>query len=65
LRESLLLFGPRACAAHTDGVHNLSGHLDDAHVRELSGVGHAAPMLAPERPADEVVRFFEERLATA
>jgi hypothetical protein len=46
-------------------VHNLSGHLDDAHVRELSGVGHAAPMLAPERPADEVVRFFEERLATA
>jgi hypothetical protein len=51
----LLLYGPRACATH----------LDDAHVRELSGVGHAAPMLVPERPADEVVRFFEKRLATA
>jgi hypothetical protein len=44
-------------------VHSLAQRLDDAHVREVPSVGHAAPMLAPERPADAVVRFFEEGLA--
>jgi hypothetical protein len=46
-------------------VHCLAERLDDAHVRELSGVRHAAPMLVPERLANEVLHFLEERLATA
>ncbi len=34
-------------------------HVVDAHVRELPGIGHFAPVLAPMPLAEELVSFFE------
>jgi pimeloyl-ACP methyl ester carboxylesterase len=34
-------------------------HVVDAHVRELPGVGHFAPLLEPEPIAKELISFFE------
>jgi pimeloyl-ACP methyl ester carboxylesterase len=34
-------------------------HVADAHVRELPGVGHCAPLVAPKLVADELIAFFE------
>lgn len=34
-------------------------HVVDAHIRELPGVGHFAPLLEPEPIAKELICFFE------
>ena len=37
-------------------------HVVDAHVRELPGVGHFAPLLEPEPIAKELISFFDSAL---
>ncbi len=38
-----------------DAAHYIAQHVADPHVRELPGVGHVAPLLAPESLAEELV----------
>jgi pimeloyl-ACP methyl ester carboxylesterase len=38
---------------------HIAQHVADPHVRELPGLGHFAPVLAPERIAEELISFFE------
>ncbi|HMG32164.1 MAG TPA: alpha/beta hydrolase [Jiangellaceae bacterium] len=42
-----------------DVERHLAQHVVDAHVRELPGVGHFAPLLEPELIAKELISFFE------
>jgi pimeloyl-ACP methyl ester carboxylesterase len=43
-----------------DSVQHVAKHVADAHVREpLPGLGHFAPILAPEPVAKELISFFE------
>jgi len=42
-----------------DAAHYIAQHVADPHVRELPGVGHVAPLLAPESLAEELISFFE------
>ena len=42
-----------------DSAQYLAQHVADPQVRELQGVGHFAPMLAPETIATELISFFE------
>jgi pimeloyl-ACP methyl ester carboxylesterase len=42
-----------------DSAQHVAKHVADAHVRELSGVGHFAPLVAPEPVAKELITFFE------
>jgi pimeloyl-ACP methyl ester carboxylesterase len=37
----------------------LAQHVADGHVRELTGCGHGAPLVAPELLAKELTSFFE------
>lgn len=56
----LLLHGPgTAMRWFTDNVRHAAGHVADAQTREVPGVGHCAPVLQPERVAEELARFFE------
>ena len=41
-----------------DAERHIVQQVSDAHVRQLPGVGHFAPLLAPERIAMELVTFF-------
>jgi pimeloyl-ACP methyl ester carboxylesterase len=41
-----------------DAARHIAQHVADAHVRELPGIGHFAPVLAPEAIAKEVIPFF-------
>jgi pimeloyl-ACP methyl ester carboxylesterase len=43
----------------TDAAQHIAQHVPDPHVRELQGVGHFAPLLAPESIAEELISFFE------
>ena len=47
-----------ACVSH------VAGHVPQAEVRELGGLGHLAPMVAPEPVAAEVIRFLDRVGAT-
>jgi pimeloyl-ACP methyl ester carboxylesterase len=42
----------------TDSAQHVAGHVDDAPLRELPGIGHFAPLVAPEPIAREVISFF-------
>ena len=42
-----------------DAARHIAQHVADAHVRELPGIGHFAPVLAPVPLAEELIRFFE------
>jgi pimeloyl-ACP methyl ester carboxylesterase len=42
-----------------DAARHIAQHVADAQVRELQGVGHFAPLLAPESIADELISYFE------
>jgi pimeloyl-ACP methyl ester carboxylesterase len=42
-----------------DAAQHIAQHVPDPHVRELHGVGHFAPLLAPETIAEELIFFFE------
>jgi pimeloyl-ACP methyl ester carboxylesterase len=41
-----------------DAARYVTQHVPDPHARELAGVGHFAPLLAPERIAGELISFF-------
>ena len=58
----MLLYGSHTTTAHADSMRSLAKHLPDAHLRELEGVGHMAPILAPEPVAAELTGFFEQTL---
>ncbi|MGH3039326.1 MAG: alpha/beta fold hydrolase [Gaiellaceae bacterium] len=42
-----------------DAARHIGQHVADAHVRELPGIGHFAPVLAPVPLAEELIRFFD------
>jgi pimeloyl-ACP methyl ester carboxylesterase len=42
-----------------DAVQHIAQHVHDPQVRELHGVGHFAPLLAPGPIAQELISFFE------
>jgi pimeloyl-ACP methyl ester carboxylesterase len=41
-----------------DAARHVAQHVPDPYARELAGVGHFAPLLAPERIAGELISFF-------
>jgi len=57
----LLLQGQRTRLAtwFTDAAQHIAGHVANAQVVELPGLGHFAPVLAGASVADELVTFFE------
>ena len=57
----LLLLGrqTRLGTFFTDSAQFIAQHVADPQVWELPGVGHFAPVLAPESVADELITFFE------
>jgi pimeloyl-ACP methyl ester carboxylesterase len=48
-----------AVCAKTDSARFIAQHIVDPQVWELPGVGHFAPVLAPESIAEELITFFE------
>jgi pimeloyl-ACP methyl ester carboxylesterase len=42
-----------------DAARHIAQHVADGHVRELPGIGHFAPVLAPVPLAKELIHFFE------
>jgi pimeloyl-ACP methyl ester carboxylesterase len=42
-----------------DVEQHIAQHVADPHVRELPGLGHFAPLVAPEPIAKELISFFE------
>ena len=56
---ALLLRGTRTPLRwFTDAVRHVADHVPHAEVREITGAGHAGPILRAEAIADEVVRFL-------
>jgi pimeloyl-ACP methyl ester carboxylesterase len=57
----LLLLGrqTRLGTFFTDAAQYIAQHVADPQIWELPGVGHFAPVLAPEAVADELITFFE------
>ena len=58
----LLLHGSRTTAAHADSMRYLAKELREPRLREIEGVGHMAPILAPAPVATELTQFFHETL---
>jgi pimeloyl-ACP methyl ester carboxylesterase len=58
----LLLTGEETLleAAFGNATQYIAAHTADAQVREVPGVGHFAPVAAPERVAAELIAFFEK-----
>jgi pimeloyl-ACP methyl ester carboxylesterase len=56
----LVLLGQQTRLAtwFTDSAHHVVRHATEAHIRELAGVGHFAPLVAPEPIAKEMISFF-------
>lgn len=56
----LLLRGQQTllAASFADSDQHIAQHVADPHVRELPGLGHFAPVLAPEPIAKELTSFF-------
>jgi pimeloyl-ACP methyl ester carboxylesterase len=44
---------------YADSQQHIAQHVADPHVRELPGLGHFAPVVAPEPIAKELIAFFE------
>jgi pimeloyl-ACP methyl ester carboxylesterase len=42
-----------------ESAEHIAWHVADTHIRELSGVGHFAPLLAPEPLSEELISFIE------
>jgi len=59
----LLLRGQqtRRATFYSDAEGYVAEHVADPHVRELPGLGHFAPMVAPEPVAEEIAKFFSRR----
>jgi len=47
----------------TKSVRHIAGILPDVSVREVAGAGHMGAWVEPAAVAEELIRFFEERLA--
>lgn len=43
----------------TDSAQHIAHHVADSQIRELPGVGHFAPLVAPEPTAKELISFFD------
>ena len=58
----LLLTGEETLleAAFGNATRHIAAHVADAQVREVPGVGHFAPVAAPERVAAELISFLGE-----
>lgn len=58
----MLLMGGRTAASSRSwfhaGVQHVAENVPQATVHELADLGHLAPMVAPERVAAEIARFF-------
>jgi len=56
----LLLGGQQTALGRwfVDAKRYIAQYVTDAHVRELPGVGHFAPLLAPDHIASELIPFF-------
>ena len=56
----LLLTGEETllAAAFGDATRHIAAHVAEAQVREVPGVGHFAPVVAPKRVAAELISFF-------
>jgi len=56
----LLLRGQQAALAtlFADAEQHVAQHVADPRVRELASIGHIAPILAPERIADELITLL-------
>jgi pimeloyl-ACP methyl ester carboxylesterase len=46
-----------------ESVRHIAGHLPDASVREVAGAGDMGAWVEPAAVSEELIRFFEERLA--
>ena len=57
----LLLLGrqTRLGTFFTDSARFIAQHVADPQIWEVPGVGHFAPVLAPESVAEELITFFE------
>jgi pimeloyl-ACP methyl ester carboxylesterase len=42
-----------------DSAQHIAQHVADPHLRELPGLGHFAPLVAPEPLAEGLISFFE------
>lgn len=42
-----------------ESAEHVARHVPDTRIRELSGVGHFAPVLAPELLSEEVISFIK------
>jgi hypothetical protein len=42
-----------------ESAEHVALHVPDTHIRVLSGVGHFAPVLAPELVSEELISFIE------
>jgi pimeloyl-ACP methyl ester carboxylesterase len=42
-----------------ESAEHVARHVPDTHIRKLSGVGHFAPVLAPELLSEELISFME------
>ena len=60
----LLLTGTETLlrAAFGNAARHIAAHVADSQVREVPGVGHFAPVVAPESVAEELAIFFERVL---
>lgn len=58
---TLLLYGTQTALASwmPESVRYIADHLASAQVREIDGLGHLGPLVAPHTVAEELTRFFE------
>jgi pimeloyl-ACP methyl ester carboxylesterase len=56
----LILLGQKTSMERwfTESAQYFSQHLPNAHIRQLPGIGHFAPLVAPESIADQMIAFF-------
>jgi pimeloyl-ACP methyl ester carboxylesterase len=64
---TLLLVGTETLlnTAFHGAARHIAGDLPNARVRQVAGVGHFAPVVAPEAVAAELTAFFEQALQPA
>jgi pimeloyl-ACP methyl ester carboxylesterase len=58
----LVFYGAQTHPFWVGVAHALQHRLERPHLREVPGVAHFAPLVAPGPLADEFTRFFEESL---
>lgn len=62
---TLLLCGTRTTSGHIESTKLLAERLPDARLVEVPGVGHCAPVLAPEAVTAEVRAFLQATLVAS